>query len=273
MISYTYGEGIYNFMTIYNISFKESMMSATHYRDNFAENDKRWDILRELYEKNYLSHRKLKSGNIPKIVHQIWFGSDMPEKYAKWQESWEKYNPDWEYILWTDESIKDIKFVNEDIFKSTQNYGAKSDIARYEILYQFGGLYVDTDFECLQSFEVLNSMCDFYAGLFTSSEVVLANGLIAAIPKHPIIENCIKSINATDNSNYSNIIFHATGPQLLTKVFFKNYKTDNKINIPFPASFFYPYPNLLRHIKDQKKIKKHIKQESYAIHYWDVSWQ
>ena len=262
-------------MKKFDIAFDESMRNCPQYQDDFANLAERekWKILRKLYEKNYISRQKIRSGNIPKIIHQIWFGGDIPEKYAKLQESWKKYNPDWEYILWTDESIKDIKLLNEDIFNSTQNYGAKSDIARYEILFQFGGLYIDTDFECLQSFDLLNSICDFYAGLFSSKETTINNALLAATPKHPIFKNCLNSIKSVGDSNHSDLIFHSTGPQFMTDVFYKHYKTDEKINIIFPISFFYPFPNTLRHITNQKKIQKYIKKESYAIHYWDVSWQ
>ena len=60
-------------MKKFNISFKESMKSSANYHDKFAEKDEKWDILRELYEQNYLGCQKGQAGNIPKIVHQIWF--------------------------------------------------------------------------------------------------------------------------------------------------------------------------------------------------------
>jgi hypothetical protein len=46
-----------------------------------------------------------------------------------------------------------------------QNVGAKSDILRREVIYRFGGLYLDTDFECLSSFEPLHDRLDFFASL------------------------------------------------------------------------------------------------------------
>ena len=59
----------------------------------------------------------------------------------------------WTLKLWTDENIKDLNFDNRDIFDKADNYGMKSDILRYEILYREGGIYIDIDYECLQSIE------------------------------------------------------------------------------------------------------------------------
>ena len=63
--------------------------------------------------------------------------------------SWKQFNNDFEYILWDEASIIQLGLKNMYAFQQTKNLGAKSDIARYEILNKFGGVYVDTDFECL----------------------------------------------------------------------------------------------------------------------------
>ena len=80
-----------------------------------------------------------------------------------WQQSWIKYHPGWQYILWTDEEIEKLNLVNKPLYRACKSYGAKSDIARYEILYRYGGLYVDCDFECLQPFDIFHHSCEFYA--------------------------------------------------------------------------------------------------------------
>jgi len=70
---------------------------------------------------------------IPKIIHQIWLGSPLPEKYKQLQKSWLKYHPDWHYYLWTEKEIAAFGLTNQALYDATSNYGEKSDIARYEI--------------------------------------------------------------------------------------------------------------------------------------------
>lgn len=44
-------------------------------------------------------------------------------------------------------------------FDAAKNYGEKSDILRYEILFVYGGVYADVDVECLQPFDALAEVC------------------------------------------------------------------------------------------------------------------
>ena len=56
-------------------------------------------------------------------------------------------------MFWDDEKLSDLNMVNKELLLKFKNYGAKSDIARLEILHQIGGLYLDTDFECLKQID------------------------------------------------------------------------------------------------------------------------
>ena len=88
---------------------------------------------------------------IPKVIHQIHLGEKpLSDQELKWQKTWKDYNPDWKFILWDDERLKGIGIINQEYLDDCDNYSMKSDILRFDILYQFGGLYIDTDFECLK---------------------------------------------------------------------------------------------------------------------------
>lgn len=91
---------------------------------------------------------------IPKKLHYCWFGRNpKPQLVQKCIESWKKYCPDWEIIEWNED--------NYDISKSEfckQAYENKkwafvSDYARFDILNQYGGVYVDTDVEIIASID------------------------------------------------------------------------------------------------------------------------
>jgi mannosyltransferase OCH1-like enzyme len=46
---------------------------------------------------------------VPKLIHQTWKNSEIPEKWQKAHDSCIKLHPDYEYRLWTDSD--GLKFV------------------------------------------------------------------------------------------------------------------------------------------------------------------
>ena len=79
-------------------------------------------------------------------------------------------------------------------FDEATNFGEKSDVLRYEILFQLGGVYVDADMECLRALDGLHATVDFYAGISNSGTIELNNAIIGARPGHPIISACIQRV-------------------------------------------------------------------------------
>jgi len=132
----------------------DTLIKKTYgFNQEVFDTDPRWGMLRELYEKNFMYNKDFTT-KLPKKIHQIWLGSPLPDKYREYTDSWKRFNPEWEYKLWTDGD--DVDIPRRDLFDSIRNPGQKSDFLRYHILNQFGGLYVDTDFECLKPFDTLS---------------------------------------------------------------------------------------------------------------------
>jgi len=99
-----------------------------------------------------------------KTVHQIWLGpAPMPENYQEFRQRWQGMNPEWEFKLWTEKEIDAEVWDNQQIYdavaippegKKTHDIALatqRSDIIRYEILYRYGGMYLDCDIEPIQS--------------------------------------------------------------------------------------------------------------------------
>ena len=90
---------------------------------------------------------------IPRTIHYCWFGEGpMPEKEQKCIETWKKFFPDFEIKRW-DESNFDYsscKFSRQAY--SEKKYAFVSDYARAKLLYEYGGLYFDTDVEIIKEF-------------------------------------------------------------------------------------------------------------------------
>lgn len=233
-----------------------------------------WMVVKNLYETYAINNLEWsETPRIPKIVHHIWLGGPLPEKCKVLRETWMEMHPDWEFILWTEKEIDEFGLKNRKIYDETSNYGSKSDIARYEILYRIGGLYVDTDFECTQKFDVFHHCCDFYAGL-AAWEVLLAyNGLIGAAPGHPILKACIDNLHSfKGKKDTPEGIQGRTGPFFFTSCFFKGLKVHAGPSVLFPANYFYPWPHYERDKRDRKSILKWVKPETFAIHHWHCSW-
>jgi hypothetical protein len=91
---------------------------------------------------------------IPKKIHYVWFGGkEMPKQNRKWMESWEKYCPDYD-IIRHDESNYDItrNAYMKGAYES-KLYAFASDYARLDIIYNEGGIYLDTDVELLKNID------------------------------------------------------------------------------------------------------------------------
>ena len=208
---------------------------------------------------------------IPKIIHQIWLGSPVPERYKEWMNSWRIHNPEWLYILWTDETVAYLKLYNQELYNKARNYGQKSDILRYELLYKFGGLYVDIDFRCLKPFDIFHHCYDFYIGLLNGGGSEVAIGLIRSIPEHPVLKTVITSMH-TVNSDDAEQVLETTGNYHFLRSFMSVAPYDTSRLITFPCNFFYPSPNSERFLTPQEQ-DAWITPESFAIHYWSCSWQ
>lgn len=100
---------------------------------------------------------------IPKIIHYCWFGGKpLPKEHNKYIEEWKKLMPDYQFKKW-DESNFDInkyRFAKEAFDAGKLAYVA--DYCRVLILYNEGGIYLDTDVRVQRRFdEYLN--CTFFS--------------------------------------------------------------------------------------------------------------
>lgn len=238
---------------------------------------------------------------VPKVFHYIWFGKKLPDEYKPFLETWFKYHPDWTFVFWVDNpqnydlgtvfkdftfgdvkaylqnkpnkekkiviDVKNLTFDNRKFFDESKNYGQKSDILKWEVVYRFGGVYIDVDFESLKPLDMLNHMYDFYTGIqpLDTSFVQLGAALFAARPGHPILKHCVESIK---DDWYKKQIILSTGPLHFTKSLYSSIGQHGMIDVALPASYFYPCG-----YDDQKLPRKSwMKPESFAVHHWAGSW-
>ena len=284
------------------VDFDESMQTV-QFPHIVSREDSQYllNFFKQLYEKNNLKQVKpQETPKIPKLIHVMWLGGKLPEEYQPYVQSWYDYHPDWTIIFWTDNAANydrgttvvksfdeleklltsvgdnkkrivvdtvDLQFGNRPFYDKAINYGEKSDILKWEIVYQLGGVYVDIDFECLRPLDLFHHTYDFYTGIqpLDTNMVQLGAALYGAIPKHPILERCVRYIA---HNQYIQQIVVKTGPIHFTRSFLATAGRDGFVDIALPSSYFYPCGY------EQRGTEKTnwCKTESCAVHHWAGSW-
>ena len=93
---------------------------------------------------------------IPKILHLCWLSGDAyPTKIARCIESWKRFLPDYEIVLWDTHrfDLSRSQWVREAFEK--KKYAFAADYIRFYALNEMGGIYLDSDVEVLRSFDDL----------------------------------------------------------------------------------------------------------------------
>lgn len=92
---------------------------------------------------------------IPKIIHYSWFSGDpYPASIQLYMQTWKKWLPDYEFVLWDMDKAKrkiDSTFMQEAL--AERKWAFASDVVRCFAVYKYGGIWLDTDVEVLQSFD------------------------------------------------------------------------------------------------------------------------
>ena len=241
---------------------------------------------------------------IPKIIHYCWFGgSPLPGSAKKCIDSWRKFLPDYEIWVWVEQqplstslpkerelyADKVMAFDVNSIAYTKEAYKAKkyafvSDYARFDILYQYGGIYFDTDVEALKPMDdiidkgpfmgreagaYLCNICDGFEG----NGLAVAPGLgLGVSPGHSLYKEFLDaykdfsflnedgSLNTKTIVSYTSEILVKHGlnsendtPQLVAGVWI------------YPADVFCP----MDHTKG-RYVK--ITEDTRTIHHYDASW-
>jgi mannosyltransferase OCH1-like enzyme len=210
---------------------------------------------------------RLDNKTIPKIFHHIWLGGPLPPREKDMIDTWKRHHPEWEFRLWTDTHLPAMPYL-KNYYDAAATYAVKADMVRYEAVYAHGGVYVDTDIECLRPIDGLLEGC----GCFAATEYDAAscgktgptginNGIFGAAPRHAAMLNIIQDVPKT---------FCATtaldhGPRLFRRIM--HARSDVRI---FEKDLFHP---LLPHqAMARGGTARDECDHAYAIHWFNLSW-
>lgn len=199
---------------------------------------------------------------IPRTLHRIWFGPPMPEHLAAYGETWRAQHPDWEHVLWTEANLPPLK--NQQLFDDAEriaprNVGQlRADVARYELLLEHGGVYVDCDLECLRPIDELLAVgVSCFAGWESPGRWV-NNAILGAEPGHPFLAAIVEGLDENVAEHLGARPNVLTGPQYVTPVY-RRYADAVTV---YPQAHFYPY------LWSELERSAETFPDSYAVHHW-----
>jgi hypothetical protein len=155
---------------------------------------------------------------IPRTFHHIWLGPDpLPDDHLPWIETWKRHHRKWEFMLWTEENLPDDP-IRPEIAERLRAPVERADILRLEILYRHGGVYLDTDLECLRPLDDELRGEDFVGVCHKPGRIT--NTAIAAAPGHPLLEEALRNVQPMEMywTSSSERLKEVAGPLLLERL-------------------------------------------------------
>jgi hypothetical protein len=150
---------------------------------------------------------------IPRVFHQIWVGPDpFPDPYKRYQQTWLDRHPGWELRFWTEDNLPD-ELRRPEAAERLRAPAERANILRLELLWRFGGVYLDTDFECRRSIEPLIGDADIFISLAKPGRV--NNALMGSVAGHPILDELLDRIRPREFFGHDKA---ATGTRFLDTV-------------------------------------------------------
>lgn len=206
---------------------------------------------------------------IPYIIHYCWFGGkSLPTQHKKYLETWKQSFPNYQIIKWDEYNFPVDEF---DYAKKALKAGKMafvSDVARIYALYEYGGIYFDTDVEVIKNFDCL--LEEKGAVLGTEDErLTIGTGFMAFMPHHDI---CGKMLDYYRNNDFSEQSITMSNTQILAALIKKEYgieplEKEQEFNdiILYPSRYFTAY--------DGSIGKTEVTEETYCAHHFAASWQ
>lgn len=203
---------------------------------------------------------------IPKIMHRVHIGPQ--QEFAEWcWDTSKKYNIGWDHITHSDPSPNKWDIVGKYLDMSP-SFAYKSDLMRLEILYKYGGVYIDTDVEIVKSFDPFAEYSYPFAAW--ESPYVIGSAVIGSPPHNSdildLIAYCIGSIELESKDGKIEYGGHLRmfSPSVLTKL----WKCNKEVTL-FQPEFFYPY-----HWEEKHRRNENFSANpyTYAVHHWNGSW-
>ena len=207
--------------------------------------------------------------NIPKLIHYCWFGkNEKPEIVNRCIESWHKNLIGYKIIEWNEDNFD----INKNLYikeaYEAKKYAFVSDYVRVFVLYNYGGVYLDTDVEVFKSFDDLLDNDSFWG---FEQENYIATSTIGAKKENKIIKDFLLSYNSRTFYKNDGSFDELTNVAIITELL-KNYglvqngkyQKIKELATFYPQEYFSPY--------DYINCRNFKNDNTYCIHHFYKSW-
>ena len=201
---------------------------------------------------------------IPKVFHRIWLKQDaddvIPAEFEGYWRTLQELHPGWEFRTWDDPT--DLGWMRcKEVYDQATTHAGRSDVLRFELMYAYGGIYVDTDVEPLRAFDPLLEDDRPFAAW--ENDNLLCPTVLGAPPRHPAFLAVLEMLPRHARKFPPRRPNLQTGPVPLTWTW---QRRDDVRRLP--REIFYPWGWWER---DSIKTTD-PPPESYAIHHWSQRW-
>lgn len=198
----------------------------------------------------------------PKVFHRIWLDEPERPEFLAWKQQLAALHPAWDIRTWDDSSqlgwMRHADLMQE--LLRTDPFGRAPDLLRYELLWRFGGVYIDTDFEPLRAFDELLEDPRPFAGW--ENDRTMCTALLAAPPEHPAIGALLDGVVGRLEWSAGKPANEAIGPEYATGLWRER---DDVRRMPPWA--FYPVGWWEKHL-----LGGPYPDRTYAVHHWAKGW-
>lgn len=201
---------------------------------------------------------------IPRIIHRVWAGEDpIPYRYRDHGQTWVKHHPDWEFRLWMPAELDWLDMVCRGLYDRAQTEAPndwlrwRADIARLEILHQFGGVYTDMDAECLKPLDPLLSRAG-WVPRSPNDPTLVTNAVMGFEPAHPWLRRVLEGMPANAEAWRGRRLVDTVGGKYLTRML-----PDDQVDV-LPWQWFAG-----QSIRDRDRGRPADLRQAYCWHKYD----
>lgn len=201
---------------------------------------------------------------IPRIFHQVWLGdAPLHPLMVQWAQRWRDLHPTWAYKLWRGDGPTTIVCGTEcvetrwpDLLQRACHRSQQSNIWRYELIAQQGGVYLDTDMAPLAS---IDSVIENRDAFVTSQwHDAICNACFGARPGHPWMASAVEHLVDCDPA-----ISLSMGAKFAHEMYLRHQAEVHR----FPREVFLFYPH-----RDFAVSDRLVVPETLAVHRWSCFW-
>lgn len=205
---------------------------------------------------------------VDKVIHYCWFGQkEKPESVKKMISSWKKYCPDYKIIEWNEDNsnLQECLYVKQAY--ENKKYAFVADYVRMKVLYEQGGVYLDTDVELTKN---IDQFLENDMTISFQDDKYINTGLIITKPKNSIIKKMIEYYQTHNFVKEDMSLDMKTNVSILTDILLLHGLQANNTNQQVEGitiltnDYFAP-------LNFQTRVMKKT-ENTHAIHWFDATW-